>query len=362
MKKLHAMILLLYALSGGKAFCAASTPTISNITGTATHGSTFVINGSFFTSKSTALPFLFANFEDGLITPSTTYSRYPIWSYINNLDLNASNQYSTRSSTNVVGTYPVGGIELHTFGLIRNTFDPWEKIYTYQKRYFDFDRTNNQKFYRVRSSTGGQPDLTAAYSSGGGDIAYNTAEIDVYGGVGGAVGGYQSGGYVKNAWVTEEMIWQFVGGSGLGTDNNPSNRGTGIWSLVKNGTQLQHRENIYHGANISNEWTAYNYVTPEAQPPAGSKVYMDDIYLDEVYNRVMIGNAPTLAASTHREIQIPYTWTGTSVSVYANQGSFDATENKYVFVIDSSNVTSEGYLLGAAQGAGSKPSTIRAHR
>lgn len=88
--------------------------------------------------------------------------------------------------------------------------------------------------------------------------------------------------------------------------------------------------------------------------------YYRDLYYDDTYARVVVGNAATYAACTQTEIQIPIAWSDTQITVGVNLGSFESLAGYWIYVFDSSNtiVHSEqipGYsqALGlAARGAG----------
>lgn len=79
--------------------------------------------------------------------------------------------------------------------------------------------------------------------------------------------------------------------------------------------------------------------------------YFADVYLDYSRARVILGNAPTLAASTRREVQIPTAWSGSSITISANLGAFADGQQVYLYVVDSNgNVNAAGYpvVLGTA--------------
>ena len=76
----------------------------------------------------------------------------------------------------------------------------------------------------------------------------------------------------------------------------------------------------------------------------GNYRYMADIYLDYSLQRVLIGNANTLAGcTTLREVQIPSAWSDTEITVTVNQGGFSDDATAYLYVVDAS---------GAANSAG----------
>ena len=91
--------------------------------------------------------------------------------------------------------------------------------------------------------------------------------------------------------------------------------------------------------------------------PAWVKLYYDDVYIDNSWARVEIGDNQKYEFSTHREIQIPTAWVenvtpGTDqITITANRGSFAPCETFYLFVIDSDgNVSDQDAGTPGAQG------------
>jgi hypothetical protein len=76
-------------------------------------------------------------------------------------------------------------------------------------------------------------------------------------------------------------------------------------------------------------------------------LYYDDIYLDNTFSRVEIGNNPVYANCTHREIQVVTSWTDTNIKFNSNIDAFGKDEKLYLFVFDSDNIgnTSQGYEM-----------------
>lgn len=66
-------------------------------------------------------------------------------------------------------------------------------------------------------------------------------------------------------------------------------------------------------------------------------VYVDftDIYVDNTFQRIVAGNASTWSAVTHKEIQIPQTWSPTAIAFTANAGSFPAGSSVWYYVFDA---------------------------
>jgi hypothetical protein len=76
------------------------------------------------------------------------------------------------------------------------------------------------------------------------------------------------------------------------------------------------------------------------------EIRLDDIYIDNTRARVELGDAPTWDGCTHREIQIPSSWSDSSISVALNQGSFGNFGITYLYVVDKDgNVNQNGFPL-----------------
>lgn len=63
-----------------------------------------------------------------------------------------------------------------------------------------------------------------------------------------------------------------------------------------------------------------------------------DLYYDDTWARVVIGNAATYNACTRTEIQIPVAWSDTEISVIPNAGQFEDLSGLWVYVFNAANV------------------------
>jgi hypothetical protein len=84
-----------------------------------------------------------------------------------------------------------------------------------------------------------------------------------------------------------------------------------------------------------------------------AKAWFDDLYIATTQARVEIGNNIAFNSCTHREIQIPSAWNNTSITITANQGSFNEGNTAYLFVVDADgNVNTNGYpiVIGGSGG------------
>jgi hypothetical protein len=94
--------------------------------------------------------------------------------------------------------------------------------------------------------------------------------------------------------------------------------------------------------------------------PGNTFIYWDDTYIDNTRAHVEIGNAATYAACTHTEIQIPTSWSASSITIRANQGSFASLTNTYLYVTDQNGaVNAIGLALSGSSGDLLSPAPVR---
>jgi len=82
--------------------------------------------------------------------------------------------------------------------------------------------------------------------------------------------------------------------------------------------------------------------------------YFDDVYLDNSWARVMLGDASTYSACTVREPQLIDSWSDSSITITANQGTFQSGQ-AYVYVVDENGDVSNsgiGEPVTIGQGTG----------
>jgi hypothetical protein len=78
--------------------------------------------------------------------------------------------------------------------------------------------------------------------------------------------------------------------------------------------------------------------------PDSNSFNYDEAYFDFTQARVEVGNAPTWAGCTRREIQIPLSWSNSGVTIAVNQGSFTTGSTAYLYVVGADgSVNQSGY-------------------
>jgi len=88
----------------------------------------------------------------------------------------------------------------------------------------------------------------------------------------------------------------------------------------------------------------YFAVSSSDGAPASQNWYWSEIYVDTTMARVELGDAAQWDACTHREIQIPVSWSDGQLQITARQGGFTAGQQLYIYVVDrEGTVNAQGY-------------------
>ena len=155
-----------------------------------------------------------------------------------------------------------------------------------------------------------------------------------------------------NGWNGNPNNWNFL--------EAWFNSGSRTYSLRVNGVALANNISWSSCSSFSiNELWKIGFDGGGNSPPSITW-WMDDIYVDNSFSRVMIGNASTYAASTHFEMQIPTAWSNTSISTKVNQGSFAGSQQAYLYVLDANgNVNTNGYPITVNGSGTSAPQAPR---
>ncbi|PUA27156.1 MAG: hypothetical protein B0W54_20225 [Cellvibrio sp. 79] len=79
------------------------------------------------------------------------------------------------------------------------------------------------------------------------------------------------------------------------------------------------------------------------------KVWLDDIYMDNTFQRVVLGNAAEYSAVTHEEVQYVENWSSTELKFTPNFGSLNRQTAAYIYVFDQNGIPNpQGIFLGPA--------------
>lgn len=378
-----------------------ATPAISNVSGTVASGETLTVTGTGFTTKANgALPVKFDDFETGtsgnVIGPGPMSNGFAQWY----LDYGASDGTAAEelpiyvnAATAGISFRPGSGITIRCaapdslpygngqtgggFGIAGRAHDFWTYPYgvTVSPKYPSEDsvRTSpgwrNQRkvyldtwaYYRPKSYPGGTSRnwkyiFFQSHFAGGGEHGHSPYPGTWCGtGVGNFVtkdGGpaWDSGGndYLVGRWCHLQLFVD-ANTSALSDD------GTIIY-MMDGDTWVNRRGTVTLITDMAAELDNFffgGYMAHDAQgscPAVGHlESFWDDAYVDTTWNHIEIGDASTYAACTQREIQLPTSWSDTSLQFTVRQGGFADLNGKYLYITDNNAVwNTVGYALGAA--------------
>jgi len=304
------------------------------------NGASITISGQDFGVKSPAQPYLWAPF-DGSLQPSSL-------GLVTSWTANEGMVYAQNEGVIGGAAKGSGGSGPWTLRVDSNGFawnDPNQKLYLYKHVKRTFDVSNiNWKTFRIWST----------------DFTYPNMYISVHNGAV-YVEGLNSGGYLYggdsskkaewigpiNQWFTEEYLLK------SNSSNTDADATFDVYVAGKRVGWLPYTDYSTRTLTLrtsDSQRMTFNFpvhfVIANATLPAGSSVWADNVYVDTTWARVMIGNAPTWTASTSKEIQIPTSWSTTSVSVVLNRGALPELRYGFLYVVDADgNVNANGYPL-----------------
>jgi len=358
-------ILLIWSFLGLTCGEAIAVPNISGVSGTFSHGSMVTITGIGFGTKSSGTPALYDDFESGasgnkIAGNSPVYG--PTWgsfTIIAGKDPEYSTAklrttFSTRSSWHDFVTSGNYNSSLST-GQQHNPF-------YYISFWWNYKRTTTVRSRNVKPWEAfgtGPTNFPGMYTGMGnpdfGDGGIRNSVQDVDGGCPAAdstLFGSTNIEAIEDEWVRFEMlVKQSTPNNFDGEFTYYTHRPNAASPVIRlEGQDLTYRTRCGNFA-INRLFFGYYYDNSDTIPAGPTEpranVYTDEIYVDNTWQRVEIGDAATFANSTHREIQIPSAWSNGSVMITVNRGSFSNLDNVYLYVVDANeNVNVQGFLVG----------------
>lgn len=329
-------LVVLLGLDSGPAEAA---PTITGVSGPAAHGATVTVSGSGFGTKPTAAPLKYDDFEGGALGAliangwhaSSQMGFPPIY----------SNTIVRPNSTRSVRSRFINGEYNSSFGLSNQTL---QELYIDAWYYFDSvaPYSRNHKPFRLHNGSQGQPNLYYGFWCQG-----QGASIIAQDGVSGGTTGHWMADWLTIIGARQWAHFQlYIRESTPGVDDGV------VWFAVNNAVQLDNRP-IRTRNVASDTWDMVllgNYTGHEADSSCAASgdqnTYWDNVYVDTSRARVEIGNGPTYATSTHREVQIPSAWAAGSITVTVNAGSFGPLDTLFLYVVDASGaVNTTGFSV-----------------
>lgn len=102
---------------------------------------------------------------------------------------------------------------------------------------------------------------------------------------------------------------------------------------------------IYNGSKRFIAFYIQNYVG-NGDRTGNEHIYIDDVFIQRGSRaRIEIGDNADWAACSHREIQIPQSWSNNEIRFQFNQGSFAGNREVFLFVINANGTVSPGYSV-----------------
>jgi hypothetical protein len=365
-------ILIIFILSIASTSLGA--PVITGTSGTYSHGNSVTITGSGFTTKATAAPLRWEDFE-GYVDGNKVSSESGWWS-----DRSAT-EYHYVSSDNPRHSNSAQGMRVHNIQdqiddgndvsphLHRQNvgFDDTGKILVYVWMYLDWGTTTSDTSYQFKS-------IRISANEGTGDFAMPGFSYFPW---------RQSTTWIKYYWSnnrTPATISKYFTTNVWG-DANAAAKWHQVTLVADMGTAGNSDCSWYAYATQYDQASAYDTIDAQenvmcigvgqdqmdavvfqdwiGSVASGSVVettyYWDDLYIDNVWNRVEIGDQSSYSNCTKREIQIPTAWSTTSITIDFNQGAFADAATAYVFVVDSSNNVSSSWEITIGGVGGGSP-------
>jgi len=310
-------------------------PNISSTSGTVSHGEMLTIQGTGFGAKNPAAPLVWADFEQGM--SPTNLGLRTSWSQIVNMGS------STECPSDAAGTGCAKATDGSGPWALRIDYSNWtnegQKVYIYRNQRKNFLITEtvsqNWKIWRMWPPLGSTnyPNIYAASNNG-------RVYVELIGQESGYYGNFRTG---TTDWVTEELIFQ--ASSALNVKN-------GLLQIRYDGVQKA-SGTILTRSSVSPAYMTRNYVVHGVKAAfsgwnTNNRMWVDDVYVDTTWARVMLGNAPIYSNCTNFAPQIPSGWADTLITVSVNHGPLANLSNRYLYVIDANgNVNANGYPLDA---------------
>ncbi|MFH1586813.1 MAG: hypothetical protein ABID38_03085 [Candidatus Diapherotrites archaeon] len=332
------------------AISASAAPTISSAPETVSHGDPVLISGTDFGIKDPAPPLIYDNMETGSFNPA--------WGNTHNLQITANDNRHGFSSYNALNDYSVvvcNEADCYAIGSYGFFAAPASMADTkfFVQYWFNLDDTwewqtgvdmppmSNIKFFRMWPETGGPyPNFAAVYHTFAGQnrTAFGSEGIDPRQGI--IFDDPPPLSIEKEVWHSQQFEF-------AESDIDVGNGEFRYWydgdlkadtaNLITRTTELPQLKFPYIAGGWFNSWG-----------PTPNPVYMniDEVYVDNTWARIEIGNSPSFNSSTHREIQIPSSWNDGIIEFTVNQGAFTEGQDAYLFVIDEFGEANEtGYPI-----------------
>lgn len=346
--KLLIVLAGLVLASGNRVAYAA--PQISTVAGNIAHGERLEITGSDFGQKSPAKPLLWAPF-DGTASPSPL-GIVGSWDRVQSMGYRAGEGYGGTGALGALDSSGSWVAGVTNSGVVWNAYGAKMYLFRRVKRNFEVTPDLNWKIFRIWPASWTAPDWFI--QSGNGNLEVEgVAEGSAFPYDSGIVSPIRGGNLQAvrgraNVWRTEEILVK-VNTSARTSDTEFYHYvlGSGLVGVIPYTNYTERRIKIRDADSNADMTIVFpvHGVRANVTFPSSYRYWVDDVYLDTTWARVMVGDAPKLSDCTHLEVQIPYEWTASRIGVTLNLQTFPAGATPYLFVVDAAQATSLGFEL-----------------
>jgi hypothetical protein len=333
---------------------SASAQSITGVTGVPAHGSSVTITGSNFGTNANPAPVIWDNFETGNFNSVTPWSSTGFPAGLLSVTSAGANARHGNSSYNTTANFP--GTDGWATLAGGSDSPSWYCQYWFK---LDADwnwgtsaiqgsansNLANVKLFRLWSTGSINENFVVAAHGWENSVIITSENIPA-----------QEADYAANNYITNwtKGVWHLFQfefrDSGLGVAD-------GVFRWWVDGQLAYETTNWITRNSFANNKRVYGLGFFNSNGDGSTDpnhVYMDDAYIDNSWARVELGNNQNYSACTHREIQIPVSWSADAVTVNFNQGSFAPGSTAYLFVRTSTGATSTGreVVIGTAGATG----------
>jgi hypothetical protein len=132
--------------------------------------------------------------------------------------------------------------------------------------------------------------------------------------------------------------------------NAPYTESNGIIKIWVDGI-LGVNSNSYRHRYVDGEYIDFRIGHMAQGFTSSAEVWIDDLYISTTQARGELGDNIDYSSCTHREVQIPLSWSNNSISLTINSGSFSNCDSLYLFIIDKNGyVSDEDSVRNGSQG------------
>jgi hypothetical protein len=339
----------------------AADPEIQGSIGTFAHGESYILNGANFGTKSPAAPYLWAPFDadenPSSLGQKTAWTSTGSMNWSSGMGATGGGLWTT---PNPFTKFFLANCFISDAAQIWNAYD--EQCYLFIKTRKNFDYTAygspqgecSAEWRSFRMLHGGSGDCSFSFYSNQDGSALDYVTNCCLPNTGTQLTGANAIG-PTDEWFFFQVMMQnnstdtaWEGTVGDGTFTGGVN-GASVGTVT---THKMRDVNTPAADDLTQIYPVYGYSGNCADPPGGNPqftqndtIQFDDVYLDNTWARVMLGNADTYAACTELDPQIPSAWADGSITFTVNTGQYSISDQAYLYVVTAAGEVSNAYTV-----------------